>query len=152
MKELEKILRADPPWWHVRYSASSSSSLASDQAKTIVPASSILSFSPAVTKLTDMYLSPSISAHDALAIEAAWADFVHGTLEKADGFVCAGQGWVMEERECKQVEGGKAKVFHTSVSWESEEKCQAFSDAAFSEKVQAYVKYVESCLVIFRPQ
>lgn len=158
MKDIMQILRADPPWWHIQYSESSSrpSSTAPNEVKTFAPASSILSCGPVISDLTDMYMSPSISSRDASAIEGAWAGFVRDALGKADGFVYAGQGWVMEEMECSQVEGGKAKIFHTAVCWESEEKRNAFEESTvkkeFNEKVQAHVKHVKSSLFKFRPQ
>ncbi|MCJ1404216.1 hypothetical protein MMC11_007441 [Xylographa trunciseda] len=158
MKDIMTILRADPPWWHIHYSESSlcRSSSASSQVKTTVPASSILSSSPVISDLTDMYCSPSISSQDASAVEDAWEEFMQDALRNADGFVCAGQGWVMEEMECIHVEGGKAKVFHTAVGWESERKLKAFGESKvkdeFNEKMQAYAKHVESCLFRFSPQ
>jgi len=158
MKDIMTILRADPPWWHIHYAKSSScdSSSASSEIKTTVPASSILSCNPVISDLTDMYCSPSISSQDASAMEDAWKEFVHNALRSADGFVCAGQGWVMEEMECTQVDGGKAKVFHTAVGWESEKKHKAFGESKASnelkEKVQVYAKHVESSLFKFNPQ
>ncbi|KAL9120233.1 MAG: hypothetical protein Q9187_003212 [Circinaria calcarea] len=158
MKDIMTILRADPPWWHIYYSKPSpkSSSPVSSQVKTTIPASSILSCSPVISDLTDMYLSSVVPSRDASALEDAWEEFVHDTLEKADGFICAGQGWVMEEMDCSQVEGGKAKVFHTAVGWESEEKHKAFGESKvkkeFDEKVQAYVKHRVSSLFKFRRQ
>ena len=103
-----------------------------------------------------MYMAPSISSHDASAVEGAWTAFVHDTLEKADGFVCAGQGWVMEEMDCEQVEGGKAKVFHTAVGWESEEQHKAFAGSKvkqeFDEKIKAHVKHIVTSLFKFHAQ
>ena len=158
MEDIMTILRADPPWWHIYYSESSSkpSSTASGQAKTSVPASSILSCSPVYSDLTDMYLSPSISSHEISTIEGAWEGFVQDALTKADGFVCAGHGWVMEEMDCSQIEGGKAKIFHTAVGWETEEKHKAFGESTvkkeFDEKVQSYAEHLVSSLFKFRPQ
>ena len=59
----------------------------------------------------------------------------------------------MEEMDCKQVDGGKAKVFHTAVGWEGEEKRTAFQESKekddFKEELQAYVKHVGSSLSRF---
>lgn len=148
MAELEKIMRAEPPWYHINYYQQSSGT------RTPIPASVFLSPPKApITEMVVMHLSTTISESYISTLQNLWAGFAEDVLEKADGCVCVGQGMVMEELEG---DGGKVKGFHVAIGWENEEKCKVFNDktgvAAFERNVGTLIKGRESCLVRLKAQ
>ena len=153
MRGFMQILRADTPVHHISYRDLSAPSNGKTTQASSVPASSYLAKTrPPVTEITTIFTPRQISVADMTALEAAWDKFLHDVVRKADGFLCAARGWVLEEMECPRLGKEKFKGFHAAVGWESAEKQKGFGgdSEAFTASL-AFVKGSESYLVEFRP-
>ena len=150
MKDLGPIMRVDPPIYHIYYQSGPSLSPtgAGDGKATAITASSFLSRKPHITELTELYLAPGISLDEMCMLERMWDNYAKQFVQKADGCLCVAQGWVLEELECSKVEGGRTKVFHIAVGWESEEKQALLNESeeeeSFQKALEKYVVHFES--------